>query len=144
MSLKVERTRFKRICLGEGTLRFEKAFRISMSMESTRKYFQAMQGTQTNDSETHIHRLLERSDCYHCRDTAHLAYKYPFENKICFKYGRIEHTRQKCRQDEDRPINFTTYKRKGLVQVWLGFMAYLLRSRLVRRPCKCFLVKACE
>ena len=88
--------------LGERTLTLEKAIEIAVSMESARKYSRLMPGTSTSETETPIHRLPDRGECYRCGSTTHLADRCHFRSKVCFKCGRTGHTRWKCRQEEER------------------------------------------
>ena len=91
--------------LGERTLTLEKAIEIAVSMESARKYSRLMLGTSTSKTVTLIHRLPDSGECYHCRSTTHLADRYHFRSKVCFKCRRTGHTRWKCRQEEDRSFS---------------------------------------
>ena len=65
-------------------------------------YSRLMLGTLTSETETLIHRLPDRGECYRCGSTTHLADRCYFRSKVCFKCGRTGHTRWKCRQEEER------------------------------------------
>lgn len=94
--------------LGERMLTLHKAIEIAVSMESARKYSKLMLGAQTSGSETSVHRLPLKRECYRCGSTGHQADKCQFKNKECFKCRRIGHTRRKCRQEESRPPSSAT------------------------------------
>ena len=88
--------------LGERTLTLEKAIEIAVSMESARKYSRLMLGTLTSETETPIHRLPDRGECYRCGSTTHLADRCHFRSKVYFKCGWTGHMQWKCRQEEER------------------------------------------
>lgn len=94
--------------LGERMLTLHKAIEIAVSMESARKYSKLMLGAQTSGSETSVHRLPLKRECYRCGSTGHQADKCQFKNKECFKCRRIGHTRRKCRKEESRPPSSAT------------------------------------
>ena len=112
MVVGVKDKKIQECLLDERTLTLQKANEIAVSMESASKYSKLMLGTQISETETTIHGLPKRCECYHCGSTTQLADKYQFKNKECFKCRWIGLTRQKCRQEEDRPASTTAHNGK--------------------------------
>ena len=71
--------------LSERTLTLGKAIEIGFVYGICQEVFKVNPGTKTNETETNVHMLPERSECYCCRST---KVKIPIEKTASLRQGR--------------------------------------------------------